>query len=164
MSTFYISWRHPWNYILNSKGDLMARSRLSIGWSFFQHDKIVIEFENESLMKHSLGGIVSIFVEQVKIIKQDNLEVIRYSPIKSRPESYKVVFQSNKIEFIKHSDSVSYQILLDDSPCGHIKHDLTINCPIPVKHIGTEIEVPNNIARPCILFAILSKDYFGPAT
>jgi hypothetical protein len=161
---FYISWQHPWNYILDSGGTLIARSKLKTGWGIFDTSKIMIEFENEHLMKYRPGGIGSIIFNMDKIIKQKGNEIFRFKPTDKWSTDYSIICGDHIIKFSNDSKKENYQILSDNSICGHIKHDSEFNCPFPYKKIGTEIMTPTNISKICILFAIISKDYFGPAT
>lgn len=160
----FISWRHPWSYILNSKGVLIARSKLNVGWSFFQRDSITIEFDSEPIMKWKIDSFLSMFNNPHKIIYQNGAEILKYTPTTKLSLGFEIEYNGKIITFKRVVDSDNYDIYIDSYKHGHIKHDSDFKVPFKFKKIGTQIETIQTLLRPCILFAIISKDYFGPAT
>lgn len=164
---YYISWRSPWDYILNSQGTLVARSRLKMGWAFIERDKIIIEFEGNVIVKNRLSGFLSLLGNRDKVIAEKGKEILRFKPTSRWGLDYDVVSEGRTLRFkrikgLGEYEIDNYDIEMDGVICGHITNDSGFDCPFVYKHIGTEIESPPGVSKVCILFAILSHDYFGP--
>ncbi len=159
---FYMRYgHHSLADILDSEENIIGRSELVENIiPFFGETFLRVELEGEGVFKCIFPRFLN---TELKVVK-DGTTFLSFKFYKNGDYYYNVEYKGLLIQYVQHENSHQYEIWLNNTSIGYIYYYPKISEELLSKKIGTVVFVPPEFTLPSVLFALISKDYYGPMT